>query len=411
MPNMLGDHFHPILVLLAPLYWLAPRPETLLIAQAALMAASIVPVYFYARLRLGPGAGLAIAAAYGLFWGIQKAIAFDFHEVAFAPLLVATLILAMETRRWPLFWVAAAALLLVKEDMALLVAAAGVVLLLRGERRRGALALVIGAATFAGLVLVVLPAVAGTASHGYASIYPGAGEALRHPGAVLARLVTPGAKLHTLLLWFGPFLFLSLASPLILLGVPVLLSLLLSSNPNHWVAHFHYSAPLAPVLAMAACDAIARLGLSGRLLWRRAAIVAMLALCAVLPGKLPVWRLLSPAFYRFSESEQAGHRMLAMVPSGASVVAQAAIAPHLSRRPVIHVLSPEAPEADFVVASESLSPWPNGSPAEVAALLRERVERGYSVAASERGWVLLRRLPAGSVSLTPRNPCWYACRL
>jgi hypothetical protein len=41
------------------------------------------------------------------------------------------------------------------------------------------------------------------------------------------------------------------------------------------------------------------------------------------------------------------------------------------------------------------SPWPNRSPAVVAALLSERVERGYSVAASERGWVLLRRLPGG----------------
>src|SRR5688572_33437146 len=44
-PNILGDHFHPIIAAWAPLYWLAPAPETLIVVQAALFAASIVPVF------------------------------------------------------------------------------------------------------------------------------------------------------------------------------------------------------------------------------------------------------------------------------------------------------------------------------------------------------------------------------
>ena len=32
--NILGDHFYPILALFAPLYWIAPAPETLIVAQA-----------------------------------------------------------------------------------------------------------------------------------------------------------------------------------------------------------------------------------------------------------------------------------------------------------------------------------------------------------------------------------------
>src|SRR5262245_2734740 len=42
--NLLGDHFHPILALLAPAYRLFPTPITLLVAQAALLAASVIPV-------------------------------------------------------------------------------------------------------------------------------------------------------------------------------------------------------------------------------------------------------------------------------------------------------------------------------------------------------------------------------
>jgi uncharacterized membrane protein len=32
--NILGDHFYPIIALFAPLYWIAPRPETLIVATA-----------------------------------------------------------------------------------------------------------------------------------------------------------------------------------------------------------------------------------------------------------------------------------------------------------------------------------------------------------------------------------------
>jgi uncharacterized membrane protein len=47
--NMLGDHFSPILALLAPLFWIAPGPEALIVSQAFLLAVSIVPVLLYAR--------------------------------------------------------------------------------------------------------------------------------------------------------------------------------------------------------------------------------------------------------------------------------------------------------------------------------------------------------------------------
>src|SRR5918999_79559 len=36
--NLLGDHFHPILALLSPLYWFTDSVEALLVAQALLFA-------------------------------------------------------------------------------------------------------------------------------------------------------------------------------------------------------------------------------------------------------------------------------------------------------------------------------------------------------------------------------------
>src|SRR3954469_13547543 len=112
--NILGDHFSPILALLAPLYWIAPGPETLIVAQAVLLALSIVPVFIYARKRLPAGPAYAVSVGYGLFWAMQRTATFDFHEYAFAPLVVGLAILAIDEERWPLFWGMAIALIAIK---------------------------------------------------------------------------------------------------------------------------------------------------------------------------------------------------------------------------------------------------------------------------------------------------------
>jgi hypothetical protein len=58
IPNLLGDHFHPALMALAPLYWLWDDVRVLLLAQAFLLAASSLPIFWSARIRLGTRAAL-----------------------------------------------------------------------------------------------------------------------------------------------------------------------------------------------------------------------------------------------------------------------------------------------------------------------------------------------------------------
>src|SRR5712691_4024522 len=111
LPNVFGDHFHPIIALFAPLFWVAPFSLTKKVAQAILLAASVVPVFLFARDRLPYGPALAMCVAYGLFWGMQQTAIFDVHEAAFAPLAVGLLLLAMDRRRWLWFWAAAAVVL------------------------------------------------------------------------------------------------------------------------------------------------------------------------------------------------------------------------------------------------------------------------------------------------------------
>ena len=83
--SRLGAHFDPILAALAPLWWLWPSPELLLVVQACAVAAGALPVFWLARAHLDserPAAALALA--YLLYPPVQWLTASDFHPVSLA---------------------------------------------------------------------------------------------------------------------------------------------------------------------------------------------------------------------------------------------------------------------------------------------------------------------------------------
>ena len=89
--NLFADHQSPLFWVLAPLFRVAPRPETLLFAQAFGLAAGGPALYYLARHRFGSG-HWATAAMPWLYWSylpLRNANAFDFHpEVFMLPLFL-----------------------------------------------------------------------------------------------------------------------------------------------------------------------------------------------------------------------------------------------------------------------------------------------------------------------------------
>ncbi|NVI92152.1 DUF2079 domain-containing protein, partial [Actinomadura sp. BRA 177] len=281
--SVLGDHFSPILALLAPLYWIHDGPESLLVAQAVLFALAIWPIWRFAERRLGPGAAYCAAGAYALSWPIAEALAFDFHEVAFVPLLSALLVERYDAGRRGQAAVAAFALLLVKEDMGLLLAGFGLYLLTRpdeqdgerrglrdllprGDRRAGLAYAVVGLVATWVCSRVLIAAFGGDNGYywAYGALGPdvphAAAHALTHPWDVATVLVDPPQKVVTMALLVLPLLLLPLASPLTLTAVPLLAERMLASRfGNWWEPHYHYNAFLIAVLVLAAVDGAARL--------------------------------------------------------------------------------------------------------------------------------------------------------
>ncbi len=275
--SVLGDHWSPILAVLAPLYWLYNSPQTLLVAQSVLFALAIPPLWAFTRRAFGGGpqanaAAYLVSVAYGLSWPIAEAGRVGFHEVAFAPVLTAVALERLQAGRLRPALLALAALLLVKEDMGLLVAGIGAALAVSRpgmvpRQRLVAAGLIVGGVSYTALAtLVLIPAMGGRA--GYYWAYGGLGSnvsqvavhLVTHPASSLRLLVAPQVKLDTMLLLFGAFCFLPLLSPITLAAVPLLLERMLGSKyPNWWNDRFQYNAYLVIILACAAVDGSARL--------------------------------------------------------------------------------------------------------------------------------------------------------
>jgi uncharacterized membrane protein len=273
----LGDHWSPILAALAPLYWIYSGPQTLLVAQAVLFALAIPPLWVFTRRAFGGGQKATVAAylvsvAYALSWPIASALAFDFHEVAFAPVLIAVALERLQAGRLRTALIALAALLLVKEDMGFLVAGIGIYLAVARPRvvRRQLLVaciLIVGGVLDTVIATYVLiPAFGGRSDYywAYTALGMNAQQAIvhliTHPLSSLGLLITPRVKLITMLWLFGAFCFLPLRSPIALATIPLLLERMMANLfGNWWVTSFQYNAYLVVILACAAVDGAARL--------------------------------------------------------------------------------------------------------------------------------------------------------
>ena len=77
--NLLGDHFHPILALLGPIYRFFPSALTLLVVQDLLIAASVLPIARLAQRLFGRGGAVLVGLTYGLGWGLQGAVGAQFR--------------------------------------------------------------------------------------------------------------------------------------------------------------------------------------------------------------------------------------------------------------------------------------------------------------------------------------------
>lgn len=324
--DILGDHFSPIVAVLAPFYRLFPSPITVLVAQALLLALSVIPVTRVARDLVGAKRGLAIGVAYGLSWGLQEALAVDFHEICFAVPLLALSLEYLLRGRWRACAWAAVPLVLVKEDLGITVAVLAGLLCLRSKRARPALLAAFGLVATAVEMLVIMPAIASDHQYGYfekLSIGAGAHTPWGMIGDVARQFVSPEPKLYTLVALLVPLTgALALRSPILLAAIPTLAWRFLSDDQYFWGVQWHYNATLMPIVFLALIDALARAPRSDMRVIRGYARLLPGLLCAtavVITAYLPLRAVFEPATYRIPPAAHQQFTLAGRIPDGTTV--------------------------------------------------------------------------------------------
>jgi uncharacterized membrane protein len=254
--NLLGDHASIVMFLVVPFYWFVPGTETLLAIQSVVVASGALPLYFFARRRLG---GQVMPVVIGATWLVNPAVngtnLENFHPDSFLGLFLPLALFAMLEKRWRLYWVAVVLCMTVKEDVSLVLVPLGLVMMLRGERRRGAVTAVAAvAASLAGMFLLMRSLIGVPTRNAWRIPFGGVGGFLRetftNPGNVLSYLSSEGRLFY---LWqmfvpFGPVFL--LAPEIAAISVLVLTGNIVSNFWYQFHIGYHYSL-VAPGLTAA----------------------------------------------------------------------------------------------------------------------------------------------------------------
>lgn len=296
--NLLGDHFHPLLVLLGVFYRFFPSGLTLLIVQNFLFALSAVPLIRYGRARLGSVAGIVLGVAYVLSFGISEAVKSQFHEIAFAVPLLAYGLVAWAEGRKRAAVIELGLLVFVKEDLGLTLVMFGLIELwiAWGERAREAqsnkaeasnsasssvfpvrtasslrdtlmaksaglpISMILwGVLWFFLALFVILPLLSPSGAWEYTGNLGSESTVSSGFLGFVTSIFDPGEKVVTLILLACIAGLVGVRSPYMWLMFPTLAWRFLGNVSSYWGWAWHYSAILMPIAIFALIDGVERL--------------------------------------------------------------------------------------------------------------------------------------------------------
>jgi uncharacterized membrane protein len=355
---------------IAPVYALAPRPETLLVIQSVFIGFAAVPLFLFARLHLRPWLACLVSVAYLLYPAVHGANLYEFHYLPLSPFFMWLSLYALEARRDKLATIAVLLVLSLREDVALTLAVWGAYLLVTGRRpRAGLVVAAVGVAYFLVMKVGIMPRFSGDKADSYALMYSklvppgqsGFGAAMQtavgNPAYTMDSILEEG-KLVYLLQILVPLGFIPLRRPVtLLLAIPgILFALLSTASPPTISIHYQYSAHattfmfVATVLALAALERTPRVGAT-------AALVLGTALSSYQFGSVfqthTSWG--GPIRYKFGTNLEDRRRrssldeVLTNLPKDAKVSCSGFITAQVSSRPNAYSLTLGVYDADYIL--------------------------------------------------------------
>lgn len=339
--HLFADHSSYLMVPIAPLYWVAPHAEALLIFTVLVLAVG-GPLAYYATRAVGAPRLLAAVVGIGYLaspavqWNVQG----TFHpEQLVVPLLIGAFLLFARGRdRWALVLVVLA--LLAKEDVGLIVVPFGLFIWWWFDKRRqGMIIAALGVIALIVNLELLLPHFSPTGEMLYAWRYARLGEGLfgiatglfLHP-EVIVEAVTDPARLGYLALLLLPMPLALIEPRALLIAVPAALANLVSTHPYQYEVVYHYTVYLLVGVVIAAALGAARAGNWESDRWRN----GMVAASVVAAIGFVSWSPLVSTSAAEQVDRDAAAEAIALIPPDAAVSAWNQYVPHLTHRRIIY---------------------------------------------------------------------------
>lgn len=334
---LFGRRFNPIMFVLVPLYAVWSDPRMLILLQSVGLVATIFPLYWFARSRVGHLLALTIVLTFLTSLSVQAVNLPVFAEIKLAvPILSFALFFLLRNRYRPFFACLGVALLLKQEVAFIAVGFAVFIFLYQQKRALGLVIAAIGVALALFIIQILYPSLYSSQYSVFSERYSYLGNSLQgivvsiisRPYLVIQHVLVP-PKIEFVLFLLTPLAFLPLLGvEVFAISFPSWLYTLLSDYPQQYETGQYYQAPFLPFLFFGAV-----IGLDRLLRWRRKTAAESgarikLALCALLVASSQLYlpgswvRLFNPNSFVVNQHAVIGQQIMALLPKGATVVAQ-----------------------------------------------------------------------------------------
>ena len=417
----IGLHETYISYLMGIFYRLAPRPETLLVFQAALIGGAAIPLYGFARRHLGAWTACLLSILLLLYAPLHGSNLYDFHYLPFAPFYLWWCLWALEGRRNVMSVIAVTLTLANREDMSALLIVLGLYLVLTGERpRAGLIVSAVGAVYFVVVKLILMPhflngypaylnQYEGLLPQGESSFGAVLKTVIGNPAFTVTNMIEHDKVLYLLEI-MTPLVFLPWRRPVgLLCSIPgFIFTMLATRYPPLIQISFQYTAYWTTFLFMAIVANLAwfrrreTIGVAAASVSRRAWLVALTAGVLITSYQFGIVFQRNTASGGFSlfrtgitQADRTRHAdlysLIAKIPQEASVAASEGLVAQISSRKNAYSLRIGTNDADYILVR-----MPAGGE-DRTHLLDGLRTRHYGVLGQKGEFVLFKRgLPADS---------------
>jgi uncharacterized membrane protein len=361
VPNLLADHFEPILILFSPLVYLFGS-YTLLIIQIIALILGGLGVYLLLLKKTKQNYLLILSGSliFFLFFGVFDALNFDYHNNVIASALIPWLLYFFTLKNYKAYYLILTLFLLTKENMALISLFIGLSILIfenKKQKIHGLITAVISLSYFFLVIKILIPFFNPNHNYVYLSSYSRLGDSfleiskniILNPIENLKSLFDHEIKLKMwrLILISGGFLALFYFRYSIIL-IPIVFQKFLSQNQIYWGHLFQYSVEFAPFIALGSILILKKLKLNSKLALILVALNIFVLFSVHFHDRTRITKIFLSDHYFLDYDREVLKQALDKIPQKASVSAQNSIVPHLAFRDEIY-LFPKINDSEYII--------------------------------------------------------------